>query len=502
MKRKYVNYIIGIVVAVLLIAFLEFSLSNDNIDKTETASNTGSGSVTIGDSSSTKTTSSSGAIYSSSNLFTTRDLEQVADTEGAVKYTVSSGNDIHISEKGVYILSGTAENTTIYVEADSEAKVQLVLDGLNITNENFPCIYVKTGDKVFITTTASENTLKVTDSFVKDGDVNTDGVVFSRSDIVFNGKGTLTIESTDNGIVSKDDLKVTGGTYIITATSKAIEANDSIRISDCTFTLKAGTDGLHSENNDDNTLGYVYIGGGTFTINAGDDAIHALSVVQIDDGTFTISAAEGIEGTYIQINGGTITINASDDGINAARKSSAYTPTVEINDGNIKITMGQGDTDGIDSNGNIYVNGGTIEVTGNSTFDYDGVAEYNGGTIIVNGEQVDTIPNQMMGGFGGGGMRGFGGMNNSGNMGDMRGQRNFQDMMSSGDMGNMEPPEGFGDMQISGDMVPPEGFGDMAGSGNMMPPEGFDGMPGSGNMDFSKGQGKMGRMKDFRETSN
>ena len=72
--------------------------------------------------------------------------------------------------------------------------------------------------------------------------------------------------------------------------------------------------------------------------------------------------------------------------------------------------MASGDTDGVDSNGDIYVNGGTISVTGNSTFDYDGTAEYNGGVIIVNGQQIDYIPNQMMGGMGGmGGNRGMGG---------------------------------------------------------------------------------------------
>ncbi|MBQ8952533.1 MAG: carbohydrate-binding domain-containing protein, partial [Clostridia bacterium] len=130
-------------------------------------------------------------------------------------------------------------------------------------------------------------------------------------------------------------------------------------------------------------------------------AIHANSVVQIDGGSLTITAAEGIEATYIQINGGAISIQASDDGINAAQKSKAYTATVEINDGDITVVMGVGDTDGIDSNGNIIVNGGTVNVTGNSTFDYDGTAQYNGGTIIVNGQQVNAIPNQMMGGRGG-----------------------------------------------------------------------------------------------------
>ena len=62
--------------------------------------------------------------------------------------------------------------------------------------------------------------------------------------------------------------------------------------------------------------------------------------------------------------------------------------------------MGSGDTDGIDSNGDLYINGGTEDVTGGSTFDCDGVSQYNGGTIIVNGQQVSYIPNQM--GMGGG----------------------------------------------------------------------------------------------------
>ena len=120
----------------------------------------------------------------------------------------------------------------------------------------------------------------------------------------------------------------------------------------------------------------------------------------------TIKAEEGIEASRVQINGGVIDIQSGDDGINAARKSGAYTPSVEINGGEITIAMGAGDTDGIDSNGNITVNGGTIRITGNSSFDYDGTAQYNGGTIIVNGQQLSSIPNQMMGGGHGGASNG------------------------------------------------------------------------------------------------
>ena len=351
---------------------------------------------------------SASPIYSAADLFTSRDLEQTADLSGAVSYTVSNGQDIHIDSAGVYVLSGSASNVTVYVEAGKDDKVQLVLDGLSVTNNSFPVIYVKTADKVFVTISGG-STLAVTGTFTADGTTKTDGVIFSKSDLVLNGTAALTVSSSNNGVVGKDDLKITGGTYNITAKSKAIEANDSIRIADGMLNLTAGTDGLHAENSEDNTKGYVYISGGVITIQAGDDGVHASSVAQIDGGTLTIKAAEGIEATYVQLNGGTLNIQATDDGINAARKSSAYTPTVEINGGDITVAMGAGDTDGIDSNGNIIVNGGTINVTGNSTFDYDGSAQYNGGTIIANGQQVAYIPNQMMGGWGG-----FGGYGNGG----------------------------------------------------------------------------------------
>ena len=340
-------------------------------------------------------------LYSAGSLFTDRDLKQEADLSGATAYTVADGQDIHITAGGVYVLSGEASGMTVYVEAGKDDKVQLVLQGLSVTNRDFPVIYVNSADKVFITT-AADSSLSVTDSFVSDGSTHTDGVIFSRTDLTLNGTATLSLDSAENGVVCKDDLKITGGTLVIRATVKAVDANDSIRIADGTLKLTAGTDGLHAENDDDPAKGYIYIGGGSLTVSAGDDAVHAQSVVQVDGGTVALSGAEGIETTYAQLNGGTVSIQASDDGINAARKSSAYTPTVEINGGEITVAMSGGDKDGIDSNGNIILNGGTVNVTGNSTFDYDGSAQYNGGTIIANGQQVNGIPNQMMGGRGGG----------------------------------------------------------------------------------------------------
>ena len=363
------------------------------------------------------TTQSSSAGLSADELFTERDLTQTADLSDAKEIALQSGKNVTITKAGVYRVTGSAENVTIIVDAGDEDKVQLVLDGVSVTNADAPCIYVRNADKVFVTL-SGDNSLSVTGQFTADGDTNTDGVIFSKDDLTLNGAGSLTVNSSDNGIVGKDDLKITGGTYKITAASKAIEANDSIRVAGGSFTIKAGTDGLHAENEDDDSLGYIYIGCGSFSMSVGDDGIHAVSFVQIDGGTFTISAAECMEGTYIRINDGTFDLSSWDDGINAARKSSAYsTPTVEINGGTINITMSAGDTDGIDSNGDIIVNGGTISVSGNSTFDYDGTAQLNGGTIYCNGQQVTEIPNQMMGGRGGMGDFGGGRMGGRGRRG-------------------------------------------------------------------------------------
>ena len=380
----------------------------------------------------TNSSDTENSTLSASDQFTDRDLAQTADLSSAVSYTLSDGQTITISEEGIYVLQGNADNVTVIVDALDTDKVQIVLDGVSVTNESAPVIYVKNADKVFVTTTSTENSLSVTGTFTADGETNTDAVIFSKDDLTINGTGTLKVTSTANGITSKDDLKVTGSTLSVTCADDALEANDSIRIAGGTITIDSEKDGLHAENDEDDTVGYIYISGGTLTIDAADDAVHATTILQVDDGTLDLEAREGLEATQVLINGGDITIAASDDGINSGRKSNAYTVLTEITGGNITITMGAGDTDAIDSNGNLVISGGTIDITANSPFDYDGAVSFTGGTLIINGQETTQISNQMMGGFGGQGQM------PGGEQGQMPGGE--QGQMPGGEQGQM--PDG------------------------------------------------------------
>ena len=388
------------------------------------------------------------AALDTGDLFSGRDLSADYDdtvvtitlgqTPQCSADTVSiSGQIVTIKAAGTYILSGTLTDGYILVDAGKEDKVQLVLDGADITSSDFAAIYVRQADKVFVTAQdGTVNTLTNGGNFTPIDENDVDAVIYAKDDLTINGSGALTITSpAGHGVVCRDELVLADVTLTVEAAQTAVRANDSIAIASGNYVLTAGNDGIHAENNDDDTLGGVYISGGSFTIAAGDDAVHAETVLQIDGGTMQITAAEGLEATYVQINGGDVTISASDDGVNAARKSSAYTPTFEMTGGTLTIVMGQGDTDGIDSNGDILVSGGTIDVTGNSSFDYDGTAQFTGGTIIINGQQVDSIPNQFMGG-------GFGGMGGFGGQGPGQGQFPGGQMPENGSSsGSGQPPQ-------------------------------------------------------------
>lgn len=221
------------------------------------------------------------------------------DTAEATSDSVQiSGSTVTITEEATYVISGTLEDGTIIVDVPDTAKPQLVFNGVSVNSAQSASLCILQGDKVFVTLAAgTENTLSNGGTFTTLEDNNIDGVVFSKQDLTFNGSGSLTVTSpAGHGIVCKDDLVITGGTYTVTASSQGLVANDSIRITGETdMTIQARKDGLHAENDEDASLGFVYLSGGNFNIQADGDGISSNSTLQIQEGSFQIVAGGGSE---------------------------------------------------------------------------------------------------------------------------------------------------------------------------------------------------------------
>lgn len=294
------------------------------------------------------------------DMFTNRDKEIGYDDSSAALITLADNasscsdknvsindNVVTITKEGTYLLSGALSDGRIVVDAGDTDKVRLVLDSVDINCNYSAAIYVKNADKVFATLTSGSANNLSSGNFDSIDDNNIDGTIFAKSDLTINGSGSLTVQSPNgHGIVSKDDLKITGGTYHITAASSTLSGKDSVRIADGVFSLYAGKDGIHSENSDSAEKGFIYIGGGNFTMECDSDGLDASSTLQVDGGTFSLlveddafhadgdliindgnviinKCYEGLEGQTVTINGGNITLDAQDDGINAADGSSS-----------------------------------------------------------------------------------------------------------------------------------------------------------------------------------
>lgn len=191
--------------------------------------------------------------------------------------------------------------------------------------------------------------------------------------------------------------------------TKGIKAESEINISGTAINISSTDDGIHS-NSDSGVLetgedgkGIISISGGTITISTGDDGIHADKELNITDGYINVlTSYEGLEAITINISGGQSFIYAADDGINACTGDGSSTPLINITGGYIDVTIGSGDTDGIDSNGSYTQSGGMVFVKGGSSsgqvsgsIDVDGNITITGGTCVALGGICETPVNSV-----------------------------------------------------------------------------------------------------------
>lgn len=195
------------------------------------------------------------------------------------------------------------------------------------------------------------------------------------ADVASKGARYAMIQSAKGIKCGEIKYEIDGTEYAVTKNSNYFIVIDGARVK-----INSSDDAIHTNS------GNVLIKGGTLDLTTLDDGIHADELVKIDGGEITVNGSyEGIEGAYVEIGGGTIYITASDDGINAASDDESVNEHIIISGGTITVDASG---DGIDSNGTIYVTGGTLIVYGPTTgadtgLDADGGILIDGGNVFV-----------------------------------------------------------------------------------------------------------------------
>ena len=337
-------------------------------------------------------TAEASLIAAAGTTNTVADTEGSSDENAAVK--VKSGAALAIGGTGTLTVDGNTKNG-IKGAADAVITVAEVKLNINAANDGLSC-----DDELNIT----GGTLSITaggDAVKASPDTGENPDTTSLGNVTISG-GTLTLDATGDGIQADGDLTISGGTFHVktngghttaltddSASCKGFKAGGALTVTGGTLTVDSADDALHASTD-------VTISGGTLTLATGDDGVHADDDLVIgakgasSTGTprINITASyEGLEGTTVTVYGGDIDVAASDDGVNAAsstlgERSDKY--AISIAGGDLYIDAG---SDGLDSNNDINITGGKVEVYGadammDAAIDYDGTFTLSGGTLF------------------------------------------------------------------------------------------------------------------------
>lgn len=275
-------------------------------------------------------------------------------------------------------------NGQIVIDGGDDYKFELEMCGLTLYSGEQNPITILSGDKVTLSAKKeTKNYIYDTREAVSDDDETAySAAVYAKCDLELAGKGELTvISSNNNGVHTKDDLKVKNLTLSVTCEDNALKGNDSVSITGGILTLIAKSgDGIKTKNSDISSKGNQR---GTVTISGGTVNIYA--------------ACDGIDAAYDADISGDAIVNIYTD---------SYSPYAEIsagnNTGNENFPSGN-DNSGFPSGGNPGMpadigNSGT-DGNGNGGGNFGGNSGFGGGSFGSNG------------GFGGGRPGGQGGMN-------------------------------------------------------------------------------------------
>lgn len=243
------------------------------------------------------------------------------------------------------------------------------------------------------------------------GDAPADAPTDAPTDIPTDGSADVPADAPMDAPADASDDASSTETEEETVSQKGIKGESSFTIRDGVFVIDSADDCLHAG-------GEMLLAAGTYTLSSGDDAIHCDDALTIQSGSYSIPYCyEGVEGLSVTIEDGTFDITSNDDGINAAggadssgfggfggRQQDSFASASEsfilINGGSLTV-VSSGDC--VDSNGDLTINGGTLNLTcngnGNTALDCDGSYTNNGGDVTTN-DGSEANPGQMGGGKG------------------------------------------------------------------------------------------------------
>lgn len=245
---------------------------------------------------------------------------------------------VTITAGGTYVVTGTMTEGRILVNAPKE-EVTLVLQDAAITCSTGSPLYVyKSKATTLYLPEGTASTLTdgtdytFSDSYSSAEEEEPNACLYSKSDLVIAGSGSLTVNANyNNGITGKDTLFIQKASVTVTAVNHGINGKDSLTIKDADITVTSGGDALRSTNDSDPTLGYLVITGSVLKLTAGEDGIQAETTLTISGGTATVTTAGGAgqsisddisakglkAGTQVTVTGGTFQLNCCDDAIHS-----------------------------------------------------------------------------------------------------------------------------------------------------------------------------------------
>lgn len=194
-----------------------------------------------------------------------------------------------VGEDSVYSISGKLSGSII-IDTGDGYKFDLELQGLSVVSTSINPITVLSGDEASITSKSGYKNYiyDMRDAIDDAEEALYSGAIHSNVDLEICGKGELTVLSeNNNGIHSKDDLRIKNLSLTVVCMDNALKGNDSVEIENGTYTLIAAKgDGIKTTKSDiskkGNQRGSVSINNANLSIYAACDGIDAAYNVSID----------------------------------------------------------------------------------------------------------------------------------------------------------------------------------------------------------------------------